>query len=128
VPLFGRGKWIGCYRPGATDGSDGEHPMGRACDFAMSEPLNTHPTPEFLEHGWRLACWMVQNAEALKVRYVIWQELIWEGHDTAPDRRCEANRPADGWSDYNRYDSCNPSAGEECLRLRHYDHVHVSVN
>lgn len=120
VPLFGRGHGIGCYDPSRPSG---EHPLGRACDFLMSSPLNTQPSPEYLEHGWRFACWMVQNAEALYVRYVIWQKQIWESHhNSAPDRRCNANRSGEGWTEYTRYDS----GGN--LTLQHYDHVHVTVN
>jgi soluble lytic murein transglycosylase-like protein len=105
VPAFGRGFGIGCYR----DGSDGEHPKGRACDFIMSRPLNTMPTPEYLEHGWSMARWLVDNAEEYGVYYVIWQEKIWS-----------SSRPDEGWRPYTRYPNGN-------LQQNHYDHIHVSV-
>jgi transglycosylase-like protein with SLT domain len=120
VPLFGRGRGIGCYDPSR---SSGEHPLGRACDFIISSPLNTRPEPEWLEHGWREACWFVENAEALHVRYVIWQKLIWEeSNGSEPGSRCNANREGDGWTDYTRYD---PNGS---LQQNHFDHIHVTVN
>jgi Transglycosylase SLT domain len=122
VPQFGRGKGIGCWRPG----NDGEHPKGRACDFLMADPLNTMPTDEFLEHGWRLACYLAENAERLDVYYVIWQEKIWGNWRAGePGRRCTDFRSGQGWEPYRRYPGCAPPA--ECLRLNHYDHIHVSV-
>jgi hypothetical protein len=105
VPMFGRGYGVGCYR----DGTDGEHPKGRACDFIMSKPLNTMPTQEYLDHGWRFADWLVANAEEYRVYYVIWQEKIWS-----------ASRPGAGWRPYTRYPNGN-------LQQNHYDHIHVSV-
>ena len=119
IPEFGQGKRVGCYR----SGGGGDHPLGKACDFIMQLPLNEHPSLEYLEHGWRLACWMVQNAESLGVKYVIWQDLIWEDwSETEQDRRCSANRAGDGWTEYTCLEPpCN-------LQEDHYDHVHVSVH
>ena len=105
VPEFGRGHGIGCYR----SSGDGEHPKGRACDFIMSEPLNTMPTSEYLDHGWRMARWLVDNAEEYGVYYVIWQEKIWS-----------SSYPDQGWRPYTRYPDGN-------LQQNHYDHIHVSV-
>lgn len=106
VPRFGRGHGIGCFR---NDPDGGDHPVGRACDFIMSRPLNTMPTPEYLEHGWALANWLVANAEEYDVDYVIWQEQIWS-----------IGRAGEGWRPYTRYPDGN-------LQEKHYDHVHVSV-
>ncbi len=105
IPEFGRGLGVGCYR----DGDSGEHPLGRACDLIMSSPLNTMPTEEYLEHGWRMANWLVANADEYDVYYVIWQEKIWSN-----------SRPGAGWQPYTRYPNGN-------LQQNHYDHVHVSV-
>ncbi len=105
ISEFGRGLGVGCYR----DGDSGEHPLGRACDFIMSSPLNTMPTEEYLEHGWRMANWLVANADEYDVYYVIWQEKIWSN-----------SRPDAGWQPYTRYPNGN-------LQQNHYDHVHISV-
>jgi soluble lytic murein transglycosylase-like protein len=105
VPMFGRGYGIGCFR----NGTDGEHPKGRACDFIMASPLNTMPTPDYLAHGWEMANWLVANADTYDVYYVIWQEKIWSN-----------SRPNEGWRPYTRYPNGN-------LQQNHYDHIHVSV-
>lgn len=105
VPTFGRGHGIGCFR----NGSDGEHPKGRACDFIMARPLNRMPTPEYLAHGWAMANWLVANADELDVYYVIWQHKIWS-----------SRRADEGWRPYTRYPNGN-------LQQNHYDHIHVSV-
>jgi hypothetical protein len=108
VPLFGQGHGIGCYR----DGTWGEHPLGRACDFIMQVPLNTMPTREYLDHGWQMANWLVEHAAELDVYYIIWQKRIWS-----------SNRADEGWRTYT-----HPEAGENAsLQQNHYDHVHVSV-
>jgi Transglycosylase SLT domain len=123
IPRFGQGRGTpGCWRPGR---SDGDHPNGRACDLIMSSPLNTMPTPEYLALGWELACYVVENAERLGVHYVIWQRQIWStSRPSQPGGRCTADsRPSGGWRPYTRYAGCT----RECLRLNHYDHVHISV-
>lgn len=109
IPRFGRGHGIGCVggRPGASD-----HPSGRACDFMMSSPGNTHPTPEYLDHGWQLARWLEANAAELGITYLIWQHKIWD-----------IDNPEAGWAAYTRYDDCT----SRCVTLQHYDHIHVSV-
>jgi hypothetical protein len=107
IPRFGQGYGVGCYRTGDS----GEHPRGRACDFIMARPLNTMPTPEYLQHGWALCNFLIANADELHIRYIIWQKRIWF--------------PASGWHPYTRYDGVTQG---ELLRLNHYDHVHVSVN
>lgn len=103
IPVFGRGHGVGCI--GDRDGPS-EHPLGRACDFMMSNPSNTYPTPDMLDHGWRFANRLVAEADRYGVMYVIWQEQIW-------DR-------AQGWHLYTRYPNGN-------LTQKHYDHIHVSM-
>jgi hypothetical protein len=77
----------------------------------MSSPLNTMPTPEYLDHGWALCTFLIEHAADLHVRYIIWQKQIWF--------------PASGWGPYTRYAGVTQ---DEPLRLNHYDHVHVSLN
>ena len=104
VPIFGQGHGIGCYR----DQEDGEHPLGRACDFIMQRPLNHMPTQQYLEHGWAFVNYCIAHAAELKLRYIIWQKQIWQ--------------VGIGWREYRRYD---PNGN---LQQNHYDHVHVTVN
>jgi hypothetical protein len=104
VPIFGQGLGIGCYR----DQEDGEHPLGRACDFIMQRPLNHMPTQQYLEHGWAFVNYCIAHAGELKLRYIIWQKQIWQ--------------VGIGWREYTRYDPYGN------LQQNHYDHVHVTVN
>jgi hypothetical protein len=104
VPIFGQGLGIGCYR----DQEDGEHPLGRACDFIMQWPLNHMPTQQYLEHGWAFVNYCIAHAGELKLRYIIWQKQIWQ--------------VGIGWREYTRYDPYGN------LQQNHYDHVHVTVN
>ncbi|RJK94820.1 hypothetical protein [Vallicoccus soli] len=88
-----------------------DHPRGRACDTTIGR-LGERPGPRGVERGWRLARWLVANAEALQVRYVIWQGRIWS-----------QRRGDDGWRPYDGggvYDPGDPTGG-------HFDHVHVSL-
>jgi len=102
IPMFGRGYATFCfgYRDGPSD-----HPSGHACDFVMSSPLGTEPTAEYLAHGWALCNYLIDNADRLRVKYVIWQKRIWELGE---------------WDDYRRYTNGN-------LTEDHYDHVHLSL-
>jgi hypothetical protein len=120
IPIFGRGYGIGCYDPSR---SFGEHPLGRACDFSMANPLGQMPTPQDIDHGWGMANWLVEHHEELGVWYVIWQDLIWS-----------ADYPDQGWANYELYDSGCPTPestssenGSDCHTLQHWDHIHVSV-
>jgi hypothetical protein len=86
----------------------GEHPQGRACDFA------TYPTGfqgvatgQYRLYGQRLAYFFVYNAEALGVLYVIWYRMIWI--------------PGLGWRNFT------PSHGEAGPSGEHTNHVHLSV-
>lgn len=89
-----------CWRAGG-----GDHAQGRACDL-MYAPSGTYPAAAATARGWEVATWMVANADALGVEYVIWQGRIWL-----------SSLGGQGWRPYNGY---GPTAG-------HYDHVHVSV-
>lgn len=60
--------------------------------------------------GDKAADWLVDNAAALGVKYVIWWERIWKAEES------EA-----GWQPYE-----HPSGADDPTSL-HHDHVHVSV-
>jgi hypothetical protein len=49
---FGPFPAIGCYRPG----SEGEHPLGRACDFMLSSG-GVMPTASAIQKGYAIAAW-----------------------------------------------------------------------
>jgi hypothetical protein len=101
--LFGFTRYTSCYRSGTF----GEHPQGRACDFAAS--ANGFGGAAFgsdKEYGDRLASFFVHNADALAVQYVIWYRQIWF--------------PGIGWRAYGSADG-TPSGD-------HTNHVHISIH
>jgi hypothetical protein len=95
-------RYVYCWRPG----SSGEHPKGRACDFAVasSGSFGTTASGGARTYGDNLANYFIKNASRLGVLYVIWFREIW--------------LPSSGWRAYSG--SGSPSA-------EHTDHVHLSV-
>ncbi|MGC9665805.1 coiled-coil domain-containing protein [Planosporangium sp. 12N6] len=95
--------FVSCYRP-QEDG--GEHPRGRACDFAAATGgFGGVATGAERDYGNRLAAWFIANAKALGVLYVIWFKQIW--------------MPSTGWRAYNNGNG-DPASD-------HTNHVHLSV-
>jgi peptidoglycan DL-endopeptidase CwlO len=86
--------------------ASGEHPKGRACDFAAAKSgfKNVNASGSDKVYGNNLAAYFVKNAERLGVMYVIWFREIW--------------MPGTGWRSYSG--SGGPSA-------THTNHVHLSV-
>jgi hypothetical protein len=96
----GFGYWVSCY----YGGSSGQHPLGRACDFAVESCRFCNDVyGAAKQYGTDLAAFYVFNAERLGVLYVIWYRQIW--------------MPSSGWRNYNG--CCTASQ-------RHTNHVHVS--
>jgi hypothetical protein len=95
--------YVACYRS-LEDG--GEHPRGRACDFAVSATCHYCDSAQGADkdYGTNLAAFLVFNANRLGVLYVIWYRQIW--------------LPSSGWSSY--FGCCDPSS-------MHTNHVHLSV-
>jgi len=92
---------------GERDGNPGtSHGTGRAVD-AMIENFDTRAGQGL---GDRIAAWVQQNAAALGVRYVIWDDKIWS-----------VGRAAEGWRPYT-----HPSGAADDTSA-HRDHVHVDV-
>jgi len=95
-------RYVSCFdnRP------SGEHPKGRACDFAAAVGgfKNQSATGGDKAYGDNLAAWHVRNAGRLGVLYVIWYRQIWH--------------PGTGWRAYNGGGS--PAAD-------HTNHVHLSM-
>ena len=99
--------YVSCYR----SGGDGEHPKGRACDFAAFRNgfENRSAGGENKSYGDRLAAFYVKNARALAVMYVVWYCQIWQ--------------VSTGWRRYNSSGSnCGDSPAGD-----HTNHVHVSI-
>jgi hypothetical protein len=82
-----------------------DHPLGKACDIYYDTP-GVFPTAAERQRGWEVANWIVANAAALNVKYVIWDGQFWQG----------------SWGPYSSgiYDVTDPVGG-------HFDHIHVST-
>jgi prefoldin subunit 5 len=95
--------YVSCYRSGGS----GEHPLGRACDWAADESgfQNEDASGDDKTYGDQLASWYVNNADALGVEYVIWYREFWS--------------PSSGWRSYS-------GAGGDPAS-DHTNHVHVSM-
>ena len=99
---FGPFPAIGCYRPG----SDGEHPLGRACDFMLSSG-GVMPTASSIQKGYDIAAWAQANASRLGIMYIIYRQRIWD-----------VRMASSGWV---------PMEDRGSITANHYDHVHISV-
>ncbi len=96
-------RFVGCYRP-QEDG--GEHPRGRACDFAaQSRGFGGVASGGDRTYGDNLSVYFIDNSRRLGVLYVIWFKRIW--------------LPSSGWRAYTRGRG-DPSSD-------HTNHVHLSV-
>jgi hypothetical protein len=94
--------FVSCYRSGGS----GEHPKGRACDFAADKNgFGGVATGSSKDYGNRLANYFINNSGRLAVLYVIWFRRIW--------------LPSSGWKAYTRGNG-DPSSD-------HTNHVHLSV-
>jgi peptidoglycan DL-endopeptidase CwlO len=94
-------RYTSCFRSGGS----GEHPQGRACDFA-AEPngFGGVATGADKDYGDNLAAYFIRNADRLAVLYVIWYQEIW--------------LPSSGWRSYS-------GGGDPASD--HTNHVHLSV-
>jgi hypothetical protein len=99
--LAGFTHYVACYRQATF----GEHPLGRACDFAAAQNgFGGIATGAERTYGNQLAAWFIHNSDALGVLYVIWFRQIW--------------MPGIGWRSYDG--CCDPAS-------THQNHVHLSV-
>jgi hypothetical protein len=97
----GFNHFVACFR----QQSSGEHPLGRACDFAADQNgFGGVASGSSKDYGNRLANFFINNSSRLGVLYVIWFERIW--------------LPSSGWKAYTRGNG-DPSSD-------HTNHVHLS--
>ena len=99
---FGPFSAIGCYRPG----NDGEHPLGRACDFMLSSG-GVLPAAANIQLGYDIAAWAQANASRLGIMYIIYRQRIWD-----------IRMGSAGWV---------PMEDRGSITANHFDHVHISV-
>lgn len=94
--------YVACFR----HQNSGEHPKGRACDFAADKGgFGGVATGSSKTYGTNLANYFINNSSRLGVLYVIWFKRIW--------------LPSSGWKAYTRGNG-DPSSD-------HTNHVHLSV-
>jgi hypothetical protein len=97
----GFNHYVSCYRSGGS----GEHPKGRACDWAAAKSgFGGVATGADRTYGNNLAAFYIRNANRLGVLYVIWYRQIWI--------------PSSGWRAY--HGGGDPASD-------HTNHVHLSV-
>jgi peptidoglycan DL-endopeptidase CwlO len=98
----GFNHYVACFR----HQNSGEHPKGRACDFAADKDgFGGVASGDSKRYGTRLANYFINNSSRLGVLYVIWFKRIW--------------LPSSGWKAYSRGNG-DPSSD-------HTNHVHLSV-
>ena len=96
-----------------------EHGTGRAIDWMVP---GGHTNAAGKATATQMANWLVANQKALGVRYVIWNNKIWNVERDPKDARFPT-----GWRPYV---TCNPPRGSvaSCGATgAHLDHVHVTV-
>ncbi|WP_051713251.1 hypothetical protein [Spirillospora albida] len=104
---FGPFPTIGGWRSDGGIAGGGEHPLGRAADFMLSSG-GAMPSAAQRAKGREIAEWITDNADRLGVKYVIYDQKIWN-----------PSRAAEGW---------RPMENRGSVTQNHYDHIHVSVN
>ncbi|WP_067494798.1 hypothetical protein [Actinoplanes sp. TFC3] len=98
----GFNHFVACFR----HQNSGEHPKGRACDFAADKGgFGGVATGSSKTYGTNLANYFIDNSSKLGVLYVIWFRRIW--------------LPSSGWKAYTRGNG-DPSSD-------HTNHVHLSM-
>jgi hypothetical protein len=101
VRVAGFTRYVSCHR----DGGAGEHPKGRACDFAAQRGgFGGVATGGDRRYGDQLTRYLLRNADRLGVLYVIWFRQIW--------------LPSSGWRAYH---------GSGSPAREHTNHVHMSI-
>jgi hypothetical protein len=102
VKKAGFDHFVSCWRTQSW----GEHPKGRACDWAANKSgFAGVATGADYDYGCRLAGWFIGNSDRLGILYVIWYKMIWI--------------PGQGWHKYTT-EGGNPSGD-------HTNHVHMSI-
>jgi hypothetical protein len=102
----------GCWDPHRWNPTS-DHSKGRACDLFLG-PAGRFAQGESLVEGWRVANWYRSNADALHVKYLIWQGRYWQ-----PGARDTGGSWGERYDGGGVYNARSATGG-------HYDHVHVS--
>lgn len=90
-----------------------DHPSGRAVDIMISSAFPDIHSPQAVEYGNQVANLLQQNATALGIDYMIWNERIWS-----------VGRAGEGWRQCGSQASCYSGPDDTSA---HRDHVHVTT-
>lgn len=116
-PVRGCGGEAEGTTSGHVVGSD--HYSGNAADCFATSP-GTIATGSDRDLGDAVAAWVVRNAAALKVKYVIWYARIYDLETSDPSWQPYCN------SALSASECANPTPGNVATN-QHYDHVHISL-
>ncbi|GAB3205317.1 hypothetical protein SAMN02745673_00925 [Marinactinospora thermotolerans DSM 45154] len=104
---------VGCYDPRHWDNGRGDHPVGQACDYHVSRP-GTYPSQAMDARAIEVVQWIMAHHEVLDVKYIIYDEHIWN-----PSRD-----PYGPWEEVKRDHLSAAAAG---VVAAHVDHIHLST-
>ncbi|MGW5880208.1 hypothetical protein ACWFMI_27045 [Nocardiopsis terrae] len=123
---------VGCLRD-YDDG--GDHPHGYACDYMVAQG-GSYPTPEDHQQTLAIVQWLMDHHEALKIKYIIYDEAIWSPSRDRYGPWAQVKRAdhhysrayflEQGMCEWAR--SGRGQAGVEACAITnaHIDHIHVS--
>ncbi|OYO23464.1 hypothetical protein CGZ93_05845 [Enemella dayhoffiae] len=98
---------------GVREDSLPDHPSGRALDIMISSAFPDVRSPQAVEYGNQIAAMLQQNAAALGIDYMIWNEKIWS-----------VGRAGEGWRQCGSGGGCYSGPDNTAA---HRDHVHVTT-
>lgn len=103
---------VGCYDP---RNGQGDHPVGQACDYMMAR-LGAYPNRDMHQRAVQVIQWLMDHHEALEVKYIIYDEHIWN-----PSRDAHGK-----WDDVKRA-SASYDVDRVGVTEAHIDHIHLST-
>ncbi|MDA2812499.1 hypothetical protein O4J56_17785 [Nocardiopsis sp. RSe5-2] len=106
---------VGCQDDREWDNGMGDHPVGQACDYMMA-PGGVVPSQEMHQQALVVVQWIMDNHEALDVKYIIYDEAIWNPDQDAYGPWEQVKREKD---DYD-VDIVGVTGA-------HIDHIHLST-
>lgn len=104
---------VGCWR----EEHSGDHPVGQACDYMVAPPGQS-PSAQAHKDTVAVVQWLMTHHEKLKIKYIIYDEAIWN-----PDQ--EDQGPWEEVKDADSQYSLEHFGGNKTLA--HIDHIHLST-
>lgn len=104
---------VGCWRQEHS----GDHPVGQACDYMVAPPGES-PTGPMHENTVKVVQWLMTHHEKLQVKYIIYDEAIWNPSQDEMGPWEEVKRASPQYS-------LQHFGGNKTLA--HIDHIHLST-